>query len=170
MKCVVHLDRWLGRLALLSPDKLRSGFHFFFKSKEIIVLFWYVACGFTYLVWVFVLRIKKFYNFETTTIYIKMNVPLIVIWGMRLPNSCFRMQFFNRFPYLKSVSSILCAWFYIQKMKWVVAGLIIYNNDCSADSFSANFRNICFSTFCVKRFFYIFRRKNFFSNFPNSDT
>ena len=65
--------------------------HFFFKSKEIIVLFWYVACGFTYLVWVFVLRIKKFYNFETTTIYIKMNVPLIVIWGMRLPNSCFRM-------------------------------------------------------------------------------
>ena len=24
--------------------------HFFFKSKEIIVLFWDVACGFTYLV------------------------------------------------------------------------------------------------------------------------
>ena len=65
--------------------------HFFFKSKEIIVLFWNVACGFTYLVWVFVLRIKKFYNLKTTTIYIKMNVSLIVIWGMRLPNFCFRM-------------------------------------------------------------------------------
>ena len=66
-------------------------FHFFFKSKEKIVLFWNVACGFTYLVWVFVLRIKKFNNLETTTIYIKMNVSLIVIWGMRLLNFCLRM-------------------------------------------------------------------------------
>ena len=65
--------------------------HFFFKSKEIIVLFWDVACGFTYLVWVFVFRIKKFYNLKATTIYIKMDISLITIWGMRLPNSCFRM-------------------------------------------------------------------------------
>ena len=64
---------------------------FFFKSKEIIVLFWDVACGFTYLVWVFVFRIKKFYNLKATTIYIKMDISLIIIWGMRLPNSCFRM-------------------------------------------------------------------------------
>ena len=65
--------------------------HFFFKSKEIIVLFWDVACGFTYLVWVFVFRIKKFYNLKATTIYIKMDISLIIIWSMRLPNSCFRM-------------------------------------------------------------------------------
>lgn len=65
--------------------------HFFFKSKEIIVFFGNVSRGFIYLMWVFVLRIKKFYNLETTTIYIKMNVSLIVIRGMRLPNSCFRM-------------------------------------------------------------------------------
>ena len=65
--------------------------HFFFKSKEIIVLFWDVACGFTYLVWVFMFRIKKFYNLKATTIYIKMDISLITIWGMRLPNSCFRM-------------------------------------------------------------------------------
>lgn len=85
-----HQQR-LIRLALLSPDKLLSGFYFFFKSKEIIVLFWYVACGFAYLVWIFVLRIKKFYNLEATAIDIKMNISLIVIWGMRLPNFCFRM-------------------------------------------------------------------------------
>lgn len=65
--------------------------HFFFKSKEIIVFFGNVTCGFTYLMWIFVLRIKKFYNLETTTIYIKMNVSLIVIGSMRLPNSCFSM-------------------------------------------------------------------------------
>ena len=57
--------------------------------------------------WVFMLRIKKFYNLESTTIYVEMNISFVIIWCMRFPNLCFRIQLFNGFPYVEHISAIL---------------------------------------------------------------
>lgn len=110
MNWVIEMgDRLFRSLPLQGHPSSLSGVHFFFKSKELIILFWYVSCVFTDLVWIFVLRIKKFYNLKPATIDIEMNVSLVVIGGMCLSGSCFRMQFLYRFPYLQSISCILCA-------------------------------------------------------------
>jgi len=89
------------------------------------------------------MAVKEFYDVETTSIHIEMDVPLLKVWCNRLPDSHLRMEFLYLTPGSIPYSFAMCL--RGNKKQFKIPFATINPDDHASDRLSIRYNAICLS-------------------------